>query len=71
MEANSTPKALALTLANIGEALFVTDADGKLTFMNRLAEALTGWERDKAVGRSVLEIVRIVEEKTQIGRAHV
>ncbi len=42
---------LRITLASIGDAVISTDAEGRVTFMNGVAEALTGWPQAEAVGR--------------------
>ena len=41
---------LRITLASIGDAVISTDAEGRVTFMNGVAEALTGWTQAEAVG---------------------
>ncbi|MBD3306666.1 response regulator [candidate division KSB3 bacterium] len=49
---------LAATLKSIGDAVITTDKDGKITFMNPVAETLTGWTYHEAVGKDVVfEIV--------------
>src|SRR5450755_1877737 len=42
---------LAVTLASIGDCVLVTDKDGRVTFMNRVAEEVTGWTLPDACGR--------------------
>ena len=41
----------AVTLASIGDAIIVTDTRARVTFLNPVAEALTGWPLADAVGR--------------------
>ena len=40
---------LRVTLASIGDAVISTDAEGRVTFLNAVAEALTGWPQTEAV----------------------
>ena len=56
---------LATVLASIGDAVIATDGEGRVGFMNPVAEALTGWAQHEAAGRSVGEIFRIVNEHTR------
>ena len=42
---------LRITLASIGDAVISTDAEGRVTFLNGVAEALTGWSQAEAVGQ--------------------
>jgi PAS domain S-box-containing protein len=56
---------LSVTLASIGDALIATDNAGNITFLNPVAEALTGWPRHEALGRPVQSVFRILEEKTR------
>ncbi len=57
-------EALRVTLASIGDAVLTTDAEGRVTLLNPVAAALTGWIQDEAVGRPLEEVVRIVDEQT-------
>jgi diguanylate cyclase (GGDEF)-like protein/PAS domain S-box-containing protein len=49
------------TLDSMGDAVICTDASGKITFVNRVAEAMTGWTLKDAAGRAMAECVRIVD----------
>ena len=55
----------AVTLNSIGDAVIATDAEGLVTFLNPLAEQLTGWTQAKATGHPVDEIFHIINEKTR------
>ncbi|QEL16666.1 PAS domain S-box protein [Limnoglobus roseus] len=56
---------LRVTLSSIGDAVIATDAEGRVTFMNAVAEALTGWPLADAAGRQLPEVFRIVNEYTR------
>jgi PAS domain S-box-containing protein len=56
---------LATTLASIGDAVTATDAEGRVTFLNREAERLTGWNAADAEGRPLAEVFRIINEKSR------
>ena len=54
-----------VTLASIGDAVITTDTQALVTFMNPVAEAMTGWLQADALGRSVDEVFRVVNEETR------
>jgi PAS domain S-box-containing protein len=56
---------LDTTLKSIGDAVIVTDAEGRVTLINAVAEAVTGWKSDEASGRPLPEVFRIVNEGTR------
>jgi PAS domain S-box-containing protein len=56
---------LEITLASIGDAVIATDAAGRVTFLNAIAESLTGWRRDEAAGKPLAEVFCIVNEQTR------
>jgi len=51
---------VAATIKSIGVAVVATDNGGCITYMNPLAERLTGWAADDALGQPVEEVVRLV-----------
>src|SRR5262245_58992805 len=53
-----------VALSSIGDAVIAADVHGRVTFINPVAESLTGWERHEAEGRPVEEVFRIVSEET-------
>jgi len=55
----------ATTLASIGDAVIASDVEGRITFMNGVAEELTGWTLSRASGRPVTEVFNIVNEQTR------
>lgn len=52
------------TLASIGDAVITTDIEGKVTFLNAVAQSLTGWTEDEARGTPLETVFQIVNEKT-------
>jgi len=56
---------LRVTLSSIGDAVISTDVEGRVTFMNRVAEFLTGWGEAEAMGRSLTEIFQILNEESR------
>lgn len=56
---------LGTILKSVADAVVVTDNDGKVMFMNPVAEVLTGWSFKDAYGKSLKEIFRIVNEDTK------
>ncbi|MBN2029251.1 response regulator [bacterium] len=52
------------TLKSIGDAVITTDVKGRITFLNSVAESLTGWKQEKASGKRVNTIFKIVNAKT-------
>ena len=55
----------AITLKSIGDAVIATDTQGRVTLLNPVAEALTGWTMDDALGRPLEEVFHIVNEGTR------
>jgi PAS domain S-box-containing protein len=53
------------TLSSIGDAVIATDNQARITFMNPVAEALTGWPQNEAMGLPLPLVFRIVNEDTR------
>jgi len=58
-------ESLATILKSVGTAVITTDIKGLVTFMNPVAEALTGWKQEDALGKSLTEAFSIISEKTR------
>ncbi|MEX0793055.1 MAG: PAS domain S-box protein [Pirellulaceae bacterium] len=56
---------LRVTLASIGDGVISTDAHGRVTYMNPVAEQLTGWAETLAIHRPLTEVFQIVNERTR------
>src|SRR5581483_6973788 len=56
---------LRVTLSSIGDAVVATDADGRVTFLNPVAEHLTGWPTHEATGLPLEQIFHIVNEESR------
>lgn len=53
---------LNTTLKSISDGVVATDIDGKITFMNRKAEELTGWSESEAEGKYSSDVLTIIHE---------
>ncbi len=56
---------MSTILSSIGDGVIATDVSGKVTFMNAVAEKLTGWSIDKALQRPLKEIFNVINENTR------
>ena len=56
---------LETVLASIGDAVMATDGGGSIAFLNPMAERLTGWPADEALGRPIEEVFRAIDETTR------
>lgn len=56
---------LSITLNSIGDGVIATDRDGSITRMNRVAETLTGWTVDEALGNQLDKVFRLVDADTR------
>jgi two-component system cell cycle sensor histidine kinase/response regulator CckA len=56
---------LRVTLRSIGEGVIATDTAGNVVLMNQVAEALTGWTQEEALGRPVARVLSLVHELTR------
>jgi diguanylate cyclase (GGDEF)-like protein/PAS domain S-box-containing protein len=51
-----------VTLQSIGDAVISTCAEGRIEYMNPVAESLTGWHMDEARGRPITEVLNLINE---------
>jgi diguanylate cyclase (GGDEF)-like protein/PAS domain S-box-containing protein len=58
---------LGRTLKSIGDGIITTDNTEKITFMNQMAEVLTGWPQPAALGRPFGEVFRLIHTTTRTG----
>ena len=54
-----------VTLSSIGDAVITSDTEGNITYLNRVAETLTGWALAEAIGHTVEEVFHIISESTR------
>lgn len=60
-----TSEELATTLHSIGDAVISTDKQGKVNYMNQVAERLTGWTSAEAKEKNIAEVFKIINEDTR------
>ncbi len=56
---------LRVTLASIGDAVIAGDTHGRVNFLNPVAESLTGWKADEALGQPIQRVFHIINELTR------
>ena len=56
---------LSTTLNSIGDAVICTDTHGMVTKLNPVAEQLSGWNHEEAIGKPLNEILRLVNDETR------
>jgi diguanylate cyclase (GGDEF)-like protein/PAS domain S-box-containing protein len=50
-----------VTLASIGDAVISTDVAGNITYLNPVAESMTGWSAQEVLGRPLQEVLRLID----------
>ena len=65
-QAHASEKLLATTLSGIADGVIATDAQGRVTFINPVAERLTGWNEQDALGIAITQVFLIVNETTRL-----
>jgi PAS domain S-box-containing protein len=59
------PEWCRVTLASIGDAVITADVEGRVTFLNPVAEFLTGWTLEDATGQPLDSVFRIINEHSR------
>jgi diguanylate cyclase (GGDEF)-like protein/PAS domain S-box-containing protein len=54
-----------VTLNSIGDAVLSTDLEGKVTYLNAVAEKITGWTRAEAAGKDIDEVFVVMDGNTR------
>ena len=54
-----------MTLNSIGDAVLSTDLEGRITYLNVVAEKITGWTREEAAGKDVDDVFVIIDGSTR------
>ena len=62
--ARQQAETLRITFASIGDAVITTDVNGNVTYLNAVAQALTGWTFDNARGKSLTTVFNVISEQT-------
>ena len=65
-ELSESRERLRVTLHSIGDAVIVTGSDGKINFLNSVAERLTQHTQEQAIGKHLDEVFRILSEETRL-----
>jgi PAS domain S-box-containing protein len=63
--ASAQGELLRVTLRSIGDAVVTTDVDGRVTYLNEVAQTLTGWTQREAHGQPLETVFHIVNEATR------
>lgn len=56
---------LRITISSIGDGVIATSSDGRISFLNGVAESLTGWSQPDAEGKTLAEVFNIVDVATR------
>ncbi len=54
-----------ITLQSIGDAVITTDSEGRIDYMNPVAESLTGWESREAQGQKIGDVLTVINDLTR------
>ena len=59
-----------VTLNSIGDAVLTTDMSGNVTYLNQVAESMTGWSHEEALGQPLACVFKIIDGKTRQAAAN-
>ena len=65
MQLTKQHELLRVTLQSIGDALITSDTNGNVTWLNPIAEQLTGWSLEEAESMAASDILNVINEQTQ------
>jgi|OM-RGC.v1.001865656 diguanylate cyclase (GGDEF)-like protein/PAS domain S-box-containing protein len=65
LDLKETKRQLNATLANVSDGIIAVDLDGKIFLTNPVAESLTGWTQEEAIGRSLPEVLSLKSDQSQ------
>lgn len=55
---------LRLTIASIGDGVISTDINGNIIILNKVAETLTGWTQEEALGKPLEQVFNLIDESS-------
>jgi PAS domain S-box-containing protein len=64
-EAREKEELIRVTLSSIRDGVIATDSSGRINFLNAMAQTLTGWSSEDAVGRTLSEVLQIINEESR------
>ncbi len=57
---------LRVMITSIGDAVITTDTNGDVNFLNEVAQSMTGWTQEGALGKPIEAVFKIVNEETRL-----
>lgn len=66
VRSNQGREILSVTLGSIGDAVITTDNEGRITYMNRVGESVTGWSQADALGQPLESVFKIFNESSRL-----
>jgi PAS domain S-box-containing protein len=56
---------LLVTMSSIGDAVIATDAEGRVTILNPVAQKMTGWSEEEAIGTLIGSVFVTIDEQSR------